>query len=290
MLTSRFAFGLWRLTQWDLGTSELTRLVESCLEVGISTFDHADIYGDHTCERRFGEVLANRPRLRERMQIVTKCGIKLVSANRPEHAIKHYDTSREHILRSVDNSLESLRTDHLDLLLLHRPDPLMDADEIAAAFDELRRAGKVLHFGVSNYTPAQLALLDDRFDGLAAHQIEISVVHLDRFLDGTLDQCQRRRMVPMAWSPLAGGRLFSTEDTQAERVRAALAAVRDETGAASVDQVALAWLLRHPAKIVPVLGTGKPERIRAAARSADLNLSRQQWFAIWSASTGREVP
>ena len=290
MLNSRFALGLMHLPSWNLGPDELGDLVESCLDLGVTTFDHADIYGDYTCERRFGEMLARRPTLRDRMQLVTKCGIKLVSANRPEHSLKHYDTSREHIVRSVDASLAALETDRVDLLLIHRPDPLMDADEVAGAFDELRRGGKVLAFGVSNFAPAQFRLLDDGLEHLAAHQVQASVLHLDPFLDGTIDQCQRHRAVPMAWSPLAGGRLFASDDPRAERVRATLASVGEEIGATGIDQVAYAWLLRHPAGIVPVLGTGRLERIRAAAGAAELRMSRRQWFTIWTASTGHEVP
>ena len=290
MLTSRFALGLMHLPSWNLGPDELGDLVEGCLDAGVTTFDHADIYGDYTCERRFGEMLARRPALRDRMQIVTKCGIKLVSENRPEHALKHYDTSREHLVGSVDASLAALRTDRADLLLIHRPDPLLNADEVAEAFDELRRGGKVLAFGVSNFSPAQFRLLNDRIEHLAAHQVQMSALHLDPFLDGTLDQCQRHRAVPMAWSPLAGGRLFAPDGNRAERVRAALSAVGEEIGATGLDQVAYSWLLRHPAGIVPVLGTGKLERVRTAVEAAELTLSRQQWFAIWTASTGHEVP
>ncbi|MFN2289712.1 MAG: aldo/keto reductase family oxidoreductase [Anaerolineae bacterium] len=288
---SRLVWGLWRLAGWHLCDAELLGLVHACLDLGITTFDLADIYGDYACEGIFGRALALEPGLRQRIQLVTKCGIKLVSDRRPSHRIKHYDTSQAHILASVEHSLRMLHTDHLDLLLIHRPDPLMDADEVAAAFDDLRGSGKVLHFGVSNFSPGQFDLLASRLDfPLVTNQVEISVLDMDLLHDGTVDQCQRLRIAPMAWSPLAGGRLFDGDDAQAVRVRQALAEAGEQLGGATLDQVALAWLLRHPARIVPIVGSGKIERLRRAAGAFEYQLSRQQWFTIWTASTGHEVP
>lgn len=288
---SRLVFGVMRLAEWGLTARELLGLVEHCLDLGLTTFDHADIYGGYTCEARFGEALALAPALRQRMQLVTKCGIKLVSANRPAHTRHIYDTGRAHLLASAEASLRQLRTDVLDVLLIHRPDPLMDADEIAEAFTALRQAGKVRHFGVSNFTPGQFELLAARLPfPLVTNQIEASVLRLEPFLDGTLDQAQRLRCAPLAWSPLAGGRLFAGDDPRAERVRAALAEAGRQLGGAAPDQVALAWLLRHPAKLVPVLGTGRLERAAAAVAALDLRLTREQWFAIWTASAGADIP
>lgn len=288
---SRLALGLWRLAGWGLSDAQLLDLIHACLDMGITTFDHADIYGDYACEGLFGRALALEPALRDKMQLVTKCGIKLVSANHPAHTIKHYDTGREHILASAETSLKLLRTDRLDLLLVHRPDPLLDPDEVAEAFADLRRAGKVLHFGVSNFTPSQFDLLASRLGfPLVTNQVQISVLHMDALHDGTLDQCLRLGIAPMAWSPLVGGRLFSGEDEQAIRLRQVLSAMGEALGGAELDEVALAWLLRHPARIVPVLGTGNVERIRKAAHTEGLQLTRQQWFAIWSASKGENVP
>ncbi len=288
---SRMALGLWRLDGWDLSDAGLLDLILASLDQGITTFDHADIYGSYTCEGLFGRALALNPSLRQKMQIVTKCGIKLVSANRPWHTLKHYDTGRDHILASVENSLKELRTDYIDLLLIHRPDPLMDADVVAHAFTVLKQAGKVLHFGVSNFTPWQFDLLASRLDfPLVTNQVELSPLNMDVLHDGTVDQCQRLGISPMAWSPLGGGRLFLNEDERAVRVRRALEAVGEQLGGASIDQVALAWILAHPARIVPVLGTGKVDRVQSTARAADYRLSREQWFAIWKASTGKDVP
>jgi predicted oxidoreductase len=288
---SRLSLGLWRLVEWGMSDTELLDLIRASLDLGITTFDHADIYGDHVCQELFGRALALEPALRERMQLVTKCGIMLASPNRPQHALKHYDTSRAHIFASVEESLRTLGTDRIDLLLIHRPDVLMDPDEVAEAFTSLRQAGKVLHFGVSNFTPSQFDLLASRLDfPLVTNQIEVSVLFLDLLHDGTVDQCLQRGIAPMAWSPLAGGRIFFEDSEQASRVRQALQAVGQELGGASMDQVALAWLLAHPVCFLPILGSGKIERIRSAVGAEALHLSREQWFAVWSASTGTPVP
>lgn len=288
---SRLALGVWRMAEWGMKPTEILDFIQSCLELGITTFDHADIYGDYTCEQLFGDALAKKSSLRSQIQLVTKCGIKLVSKNRPAHTIKHYDTGAVHIQASVENSLKQLQTDYIDLLLIHRPDPLMDADEVATAFNHLRQSGKVLHFGVSNFMPSQFNLLASRLDfPLVTNQIELSVQHLSAFYDGTLDQCQQLRIAPMAWSPLGGGRLFQGKDDRLVRLREALTSVGNELGGATLDQVALAWLLTHPAKIVPVLGTRAIDRIKSAIASLAFQLSREQWFTIWSASTGEAVP
>ena len=288
---SRLVAGVWRLGEWGMDTRGLLNFIHGCLDLGIPTFDNADIYGGYTCEGLFGAALAAEPGLRDRLELVTKCGIQLVTGNRPGNRVHHYDTSRDHIIAAVENSLSQLQTDSLDLLLIHRPDPLLDADEVAEAFGALWAAGKVRHFGASNFLPWQFDLLQSRLDfPLVTNQIELSALHLAPLHDGTLDQAQRLRVPPMAWSPLAGGRLFDAQDERARRVRTALEGVGRELGGAAVDQVALAWLLRHPAQVLPVLGSGRVERIHAAAMAEGLRLDRQQWFAIWEASAGREVP
>lgn len=289
-VVSRLSAGFWRLASWNMRGADLASFVEECLDLGITCFDHAALYGDYTCEELFGEALTHNPALRNRMQIVTKCGIRKVSSRFPEIGLTHYDTSKSHILESVEDSLRALRTDYIDVLLIHRPDLRMDADEVADAFTTLHRDGKVRFFGVSNFTPSQFGLLDSRLPfRLVTNQVEISVLHLDPFLDGTLDQCQQRRMAPLAWSPLGGGRLFGDEP-RAERVRRALTRVGEALGGATANQVAFAWLLNHPARIVPVLGTGKIERVRETVEATALHLSREQWYTVWTASTGEPVP
>lgn len=287
---SQIVHGHWRLAEWNLSPEELISLMEKCIEAGITTFDHADIYGNYMCEELFGQALALKPSLRENIQIVTKCGIKLVSENRPNHTIKSYDTSKEHIIWSAENSLQKMNTDFIDVLLIHRPDPFMDPAETADAFHTLRKEGKVRHFGVSNFTPAQMEMLQGEFDGsLVTNQIELSVLHEKPFFDGTINQLQKEKIRPMAWSPLAGGRLFKGEDEKGQRVKKALEKVAAETEASSIDEVAYAWLLHHPAQIMPIVGSGKMERIQSAVNAANIPLSREQWFYILQESMGKEV-
>jgi predicted oxidoreductase len=288
---SRLVLGLWRAVDAGIDTAAMRNLVAAAVDLGITTVDHADIYGDYQVESLFGQALRRAPDLKRRLQVITKCGIKLVSARRPAHAVKHYDSSRSHVVAAVDASLQALGVERIDLLLLHRPDPLMDADDTARGLEDVIEAGKVAHVGVSNFGPAQFDLLASRLEPpLVTNQLELSLLNPAPFVDGTLDDCQRRRIAPMAWSPLGGGRLFTADDLQATRVRGALEAVRAQLAAASIEQVALAWLLRHPAHIVPVLGSTRIERLRDAAQAVRLSLDRQHWFALWEAATGRPLP
>ena len=287
MTLSPIVAGTWRLPEWKLDTPGLVRWIKQVLDLGITSFDHADVYGGYSVEAAFGDALAASPALRERLQIVTKCGIKLVTPARPSHAVKHYETSRAHITASVENSLRALRTDRIDLLLIHRPDALMDADEVAQTFAELRTAGKVLHFGVSNHLPSQLALLHRRLP-LATNQIEFSPLQLAPLADGTLDQAQDLGMPPMVWSPLAGGRLLAAADEQARRVRDVLAALGKERGA-SIATMAYAWIRRHPSRPIPITGSGRIDALREAVASQGLPLSAEDWYRVWQASMNREV-
>jgi predicted oxidoreductase len=279
--------GLWRMHEWRLDVPARVRWIEQALELGITSFDHADIYGGYGVEALFGEALAAAPGLRSRMQIVSKCGIKLVAPARPGHAIKSYDSSRAHVLASVDASLQALRTDRIDLLLMHRPDLLMDPDELAATFEELQGAGKVLAVGVSNHNPQQLAMLHRRHP-LLTNQIELSPLQLQALSDGTLDQCTDLGLRPMIWSPLGGGRLFTGADAQAQRVRGVLEDLGRRHGV-SAATMAYAWILRHPAKPLPITGSGRIEALREAVAALDVALSAEDWYRVWQASTGHEV-
>ena len=284
---SRFVMGYWRLMDWNMSPVQLADFIEEHLDLGITTVDHADIYGGYQCEAAFGEALKRAPALRERMEIVTKCGIATTA--KPEHALGHYITNSAHIVKSAEQSLINLATDRIDLLLIHRPDPLMDADEVAEAFLTLHQSGKVRHFGVSNFTPAQFALLQSRLPfTLATNQVEISPVHQPLLLDGTLDQLQQLRIRPMAWSCLGGGRLFNDEAIQP--LRNELETVARELNAESIEQVVYAWILRLPSKPLPIIGSGKIERVRAALVAEELNMTRQQWFRIRKAALGYDVP
>ncbi|MCR6467895.1 aldo/keto reductase family oxidoreductase [Enterobacter sp. HG048] len=284
---SRFVMGYWRLMDWNMSPLQLASFIEEHLDLGITTVDHADIYGGYQCEAAFGEALKLVPALRDRMEIVTKCGIATTA--KPEHALGHYITDSVHIIKSAEQSLVNLATDRIDLLLIHRPDPLMDADEVAEAFLNLHQSGKVRHFGVSNFTPAQFALLQSRLPfTLATNQVEISPVHQPLLLDGTLDQLQQLRIRPMAWSCLGGGRLFNDEEFQP--LRNELETIARELNAESIEQVVYAWILRLPSKPLPIIGSGKIERVRSALAAEELQMTRQQWFRIRKAALGYDVP
>lgn len=286
---SRIVAGCWRMAEWSFTVPERVRWIEACLELGITTFDHADIYGDYAVEALFGEALAAAPGLRERLTLVTKCGIGLVSPARPAHRVGHYDTSPVHVEASVDASLAKLRTDRLDLLLIHRPDALMDADALARSFERLRAAGKVQHFGVSNFTPAQFALLHRRFP-LVTNQVECSPLRLAPLHDGTFDQAQDLGLAPMIWSALAGGRLFAGVDADARRLRPVLQRLAAARGIA-VTTLVYAWLLRHPARLIPLTGSRRIEAMReAVAALAAEPLDNQTWYEIWEAGNGAAVP
>lgn len=280
--------GMWRLPQWKLDAPALASWIAQALDLGITSFDHADIYGGYGVESAFGDALAVAPGLRHRMQIVTKCGIRLVSPARPAHAIKSYDTSQGHIVASVENSLRVLRTDRIDLLLIHRPDALMDPDELAETFRGLQRSGKVLHVGVSNHSPSQFAMLHRRVP-LSTNQVEFSPLQMAALGDGTLDQATDLGLAPMAWSPLGGGRLFAPDDDAARRVRDVLQAQGQARGV-SAATMAYAWVRRHPSRPLPVTGTGRVEGLRDAVAALEVRLSAEEWYAVWRAALGREVP
>lgn len=290
---SRLILGMWRLVDPPaLNPQQALSLIEASLEEGITTFDEADIYGNYSSEEMFGKALALKPSLRDQIEIITKCGIKLISDKRPQHQLKHYDTSYEHIIWSAEYSLKLMQTDRVDLLLIHRPDPLMNPDEIAEAFIRLREQGKVLHFGVSNFTVRQFELIQSRLPfPLVTNQIEISLLHQDPFLDGTIDYCLQHKLAPMAWSPFAGGKLFENKNAEQHvRLHNALHKVSQRHDYASIDQIALAWLYRHPAQIIPIIGTCKAERVKSAVEAEKIQLSREDWFELWAAARGEEVP
>lgn len=282
--------GTMRLGRWgeNMTTTQLDSYVRTCLDMGLTDFDHADIYGHYTTESDFGNLLRKHPELRHQMQITTKCGIRMIAENRPAHKVKSYDLSKAHIIASVENSLRELSTDYIDLLLLHRPDLLMEPDEIAEAFAELKTLGKVNQFGVSNFSSSQFEMLN-AYTPLVTNQVEISILHLSAFTDGVLDRCQQHNAVPTAWSPFGGGRLFTdTGDPRVSRIRK-VAEELAETHNARLDQVLLAWLGKHPAGIVPVVGTSKIERVKAAQEAMSIQLTREEWYRLWEASTGEEV-
>lgn len=287
---SPFIIGTMRLGKWgsNFSTKEYEEFIESCISLKLIDFDHADIYGDYTTEHEFGQVIKSRPDLRKNLRIITKCGIKMKTANRPEHVVKSYDLSKSHIKKSVEASLKNLHTDFIDLLLLHRPDYLMDPNEIAEAFTELKKEGKVLNFGVSNFTPSQFDLLNS-ITPLFTNQIEVSLLQRKAFEDGTLDQCTKLGVVPTAWSPLGGGLLFQEAETESNKKIQQVLSMLGKKYELSADQVLYAWLRKHPAGIIPVLGTSKIERIKTAIDVLDVTLSHEEWYMLWEAAIGEEI-
>lgn len=283
--------GCMRLGVWGskMNTKELEAFIENCLAMGLKDFDHADIYGHYTTEEEFGKVLKNRPDLKDKIQITTKCGINLVTPNRPGIKIKSYNASKNHILTSAENSLKFLSVEQIDLLLIHRPDYLMNPAEIAEAFAELKQAGKVKYFGVSNFTTSQFDLLNT-YTPLVTNQIEASLLQLDPFRDGSLEQCMKHKIRPTAWSPFGGGAVFGTSDNlQIQRIQSVAQELSTKHNA-SIDQILLAWLLKHPSGIIPVLGTSKVKRIKTALGALSIQLTHEEWYELWQASTGVEVP
>lgn len=288
---SELVQGYWRLGEWNMTPQARLTFIKQHLELGISTVDHADIYGNYQCEYLFGEALALEPSLRDQLQIITKCDIKLCGDSYPSQKINHYDTSSAHLYQSVNNSLQRLGVNEIDVLLLHRPDALMNADEVAEVFSDLHKVGKVKHFGVSNFSPAQFDLLQSRLSKpLITNQVEINPLNIQVAHDGTLDQLQRLRTRPMAWSCLAGGQLFNGQSEQITRVRQVLEEIREEIGAQSIDQVVYAWVRCLPSNPVVILGSGNIQRVKAAVEALSLTLTREQWYRVWVASKGHNVP
>jgi predicted oxidoreductase len=277
----------WGVWGANFSTTEYRQMIESCLQYGINSFDHADIYGDYTTETEFGEALKENPLLRQHIKLITKCGIQMLTANRPEHTIKSYNTSKEHIIHSVEQSLQNFGTDYLDVLLIHRPDPLLDPSDVAEAVEQLKQQGKILAFGVSNFLPHQADLL-------AAHtlieynQVEISIIKLNAFTDGTLENCMKHKITPMAWAPLGGG-LFTDETHPRFRSITATAIELAEKYNTGLNEILLAWLHTHRSGIQSVIGTTKIERLLQAKVATSIRLEREDWFKLLIASTGEDV-
>lgn len=262
----------------------MIHLMEHCLENGLTTFDHADIYGDYTTEEAFGKAFAESGIDRSQIQLVTKCGIQMTSGR--DNAIKHYDYGKEYIIWSAEESLRKLRTEYLDLFLMHRPSPLMHPSEIGEAVNYLLESGKIKQFGVSNFTPSQIALLESVV-AVEANQVEFSLTHTAPMYDGTFDDCMANKRLAMAWSPL--GQVFRTENAQTVRINKTLSQLEKKYDF-DESQVLLAWMLKHPALPTPVIGTTTKERITSSAKAIKLDLELQDWFALLEASQGQEVP
>lgn len=288
---SRIVYGTWRVLDANLSAQEINRRLHACVDVGITTIDTAEIYGRYEVEEMIGAALAISPGLRTKLEIVTKAGIYVPCAKFPDRRTSHYDASGSRLVESIDKSLRLLGVDHVELFLVHRPDWLTRADDTASGLNQLLQSGKIRSAGVSNYSPAQFDLLNSYMQQpLATNQIEFHLLRPEPMHDGTLAQCEKLGVAPMAWSPLAGGRIFDLSNPAAARLAESVASVSTRCGGASLEQLAIAWILAHPSHPLPVIGTNKIERVQAAAYADALELKREDWFALWEAAQGRRIP
>ena len=275
----------WGVWDKNLNTSEMANLIHVCFENKITTFDHADIYGGYTTEASFGKALTESKIGREKIQLISKCGIQHISENR-KNKVKHYDYSKDYIIWSVENSLKNLHSDYLDVLLLHRPSPLMNSDEIAEAVEKLKADGKILDFGLSNFTPSQTDLIRSKTE-VSYNQVQFSATDFEAMLNGSLDHMQVNNIRPMAWNPL--GTVFRENTDQTKRLKTLLADLVSKYHVGS-DTILLSWILQHPAKIIPIAGTVNVSRLQQLFKATEFKLEREEWFSIWTESMGNQVP
>ncbi len=288
---SRVIHGQMRILDWNMSTQELLKFTEQIMELGIDTFDNADIYGNYTCEDLVGKALALKPGLREKMTIVTKCGINILSNKFPQKKIQYYDYRSEYIIQEAENSLKNLRTDYIDVLLLHRPSDILDPEEVAKAFGKLRKEGKVRFFGVSNFLSHDVSMLQSYLDEkLVTNQIEISPYRIIHFENGNMNYCLEKRLRPMAYCPMADGRLVVPTDEKSERIVKVLKEVAEELNVDGIDKVIYSWLFMHPSKIMPINGSGKIDRIKRTVEAMNVKMSVEQWSRIYVASRGISLP
>ena len=282
IIAGTMTWGIWGK---KLDKNQMIDLMNSCIEIGITTFDHADIYGGYTTESDFGNAFGESKIKREDIQLISKCGIQLPTNNR-NTKIHHYDYSKSHIIWSAENSLRNLKTDYLDLFLLHRPSPLMQIDEIAEAIEKLKSEGKILDVGVSNFTPIQTDLIQTKTK-INYNQIEFSITHFEPMLDGSLDHMQLNKITPMCWSPM--GSVFKKNEDKSIRIKK-LAAQLSMKYNVEIDVLLLAWILKHPAGILPVFGTANKTRIANLMKVTEFQMELEDWFALWTASAGNPIP
>ena len=283
---SKIAAGTMTWGSWGKGlnTSQMVDLMEHCVANGVTTFDHADIYGDYGNEGLFGKALKESEIARESIQLISKCGIQMTSGR--ENKVKHYQYDADYIVSSAERSIKQLNADYLDLFLLHRPSPLMQPAEVAAAFTSLKSSGKVKQFGVSNFTPSQIALLEKEVK-IEANQVEFSITHLNPIYDGTFDDCIINDRLAMAWSPL--GSYFREDNEQNQRLKVVLEKLVQKYNV-NESMLLLAFIMKHPAQVMPVVGTATKERITASLKAAQIQLDLQDWFLLLEASNGNEAP
>lgn len=283
---SRIISGAMTWGSWGkkLSKKEMIELMQHSIECGLTTFDHADIYGSYSTEGDFGAAFGDSGIKREDIQLITKCGIQLTRGR--DNKINHYQYDKDYIIWSAEESLKKLKTDYLDFFLMHRPSPLMQPEEMAEAAQHLLQSGKIKQFGVSNFTTSQVAMLNNVIP-VEGNQVEFSLTHHDPMYDGTFDDCITNKRMAMAWSPL--GSFFRETDEQTERIKEAMEPLMDKYNA-NESQLLLAWILKHPAKVHPVIGTTNKERIEQSAAAVNIKLELQDWFALLVAGQGHDVP
>ena len=276
----------WGVWDKNLTTKEMENMIQICIENKITTFDHADIYGSYTTEADFGKAFHASKISREKLQIITKCGIQMIAEKRPENKIKHYEYSKEYIIWSVEESLKKLKTDFIDVFLLHRPSPLMQADEIAGAVEKLKSEGKIIDFGLSNFTSSQTELIRSKTE-VSFNQVQFSATHYEAMIDGSLDYMQTHGIRPLSWNPL--GTVFREDTKKTRRLKKLLSELVQKYSFGS-DTLLLAWILKHPAGVVPIAGTVNIARIQSLMKAVELDMDKEDWFAIWTESMGDDVP
>lgn len=290
---SQLVYGTWRVLDDAASATpqDLLKRLHRCVELGVTTIDTAEIYGLYRVEEFVGQALKLDASLRAKLEIVTKFGIYVPCDFHPDRKTAFYNAEAARIVKSAEKSLRLMGVDCIDLLLVHRPDWLTSADETAAGLNKLLKDGKIRAAGVSNYNVHQFDLLNSRMDQpLVTNQIEFHLLHMDPIFDGSLDQCQRQRIKPMAWSPLAGGRLMDPTNEAGQRLRKAAEGLSAKYGGATLDQLAYAWIMAHPSGPLPVIGTNKIERIEAAVQASQIKLEREDWYALWTAAKGHGIP
>lgn len=281
IIAGTMRWGVWGA---NFTPKKIQELIEVCLEEKITTFDHADIYGGHTTEELFGDAWKEMNIERDKVQFISKCGIVMNSEKKPS-SLKYYNYNSDYIQCCVDESLKNLKTDYLDVLLLHRPSPLMNPETIADTFQILKDTGKVKHFGVSNFSVSQFELIDQYFP-LITNQIEVSVNEISAFENGTLDQLMMKRLRPTAWSVL--GNYFTEKSKQNSRLKSIIQNLCQKYNAEE-NQILLAFILKHPSRIIPVIGTSRTETIRELKQSLYIDMDLTDWFGVLEAVKGREV-
>lgn len=275
----------WGVWDKNLTNKEMESTIQLCVENKITTFDHADIYGSYTTEADFGKAFKASKISREKLQLITKCGIQMIAESR-KNQIKHYDYSKEYIIWSVEESLKKLKTDYVDVFLLHRPSPLMQADEIAEAVEKLKSEGKIIDFGLSNFTSFQTELIRQKTE-VSFNQVQFSATNFEPMVDGSLDYMQTHHIRPMSWNPL--GTVFREDTKKTRRLKKLLSTLVEKYHLGS-DTLLLAWILKHPAGIIPIAGTVNVARIQSLMKAVELDLDKEDWFAIWTESMGNDVP